>query len=251
VLQEKCAFKGIAVPQLADLTAHRVDVEAGWKTMLDHQLPALLPVESFWDELPAIFDWLHGAPTPVPLAPFPIPGTLIRERVFEISGGFGQPSFIETIRFAAANRVCIDLQYRDSKGAISTRAVEPYSFRRSAAGDVLLMATQEIDGGARSFRIDRILGVTATQRTFVPRYPVELTPTGSISIPQNFSIEASRAPRRPMRRAINTGPAYIFRCPVCGKQFSRKTYDSALRTHKNKSGWDCYGSYGIHVRTKY
>lgn len=251
VLQEKCAFKGITVPQLADLTVHRMDVEAGWKQMLDHQLPALLPVDSFWDELPAIFDWLHGVAVSAPLAAFPIPGTLVRERVLEIPGGFGQQSFIETIRFAAANRLRIELQYRDSKGAVSMRTVEPYSFRRSVAGDVLLMATQEIDGAARSFRVDRILGVTATQRTFVPRYPVELTPTGPISIPQNFSIAATRAPRRPMRRAVSTGPTYIFRCPVCGKQFSRKEYDATLRTHKNKSGWDCYGSYGIYVRTKY
>lgn len=87
-------------------------------------------------------------------------------------GGFGQPSFIETIRFAATNRLRIDLQYRDAKGAVSTPAVEPYSFRRSAAGDVFLMATQESDGDARSFRIDRILCVALTQRTFVPRYAV-------------------------------------------------------------------------------
>ncbi len=251
VLKEKCEFKGIAVPQLADLMAHRIDVEAGWKQMLDHQLPALLPVDSFWDELPAIFDWLHGAAAPPRLAPFPIAGTLVRERIFETPGVLGSQSFIETIRFAAANRLRIDLQYRDLKGAISTRTVEPYSFRRSAAGDVRLMATQEADGEPRSFLLDGILGVSVTQRTFVPRYLVELTPAGSMSIPQSFSNAMPRALRRPMRRIVSTGPTYIFRCSACGKQFSRKTHDSSLRPHKNKSGWACYGRHGIYVRLKY
>jgi predicted nucleotidyltransferase component of viral defense system len=251
VLQQKCEFKGIALPKLADLMTHRGDVEAGWKTMLDHQLPALLPVDSFWDELPAIFDWLHGVAVIAPLAPFPIAGTVVRERILTTPGGFSGQSFIETIRFAAANRLRIDLQYRDLKGAVTTRTVEPYSFRRSSAGDVRLMATQEADGQPRSFLIDGILGVSVTQRTFVPRYPVELTPTGPVAIPQSFSIAASRAPRRPMRRAVRTGPTYIYRCPVCSKEFSRKTHDSALRPHKNKSGWDCYGRHGMYVRTKF
>jgi predicted nucleotidyltransferase component of viral defense system len=251
VLQQKCEFKGIPLPRLADLMTHRGDVEAGWKTMLDHQLPALLPVDSFWDELPAIFDWLHGVAIAAPLAPFPIPGTVVRERILTTPGGFGGQSFIETIRFAAANRLRIDLQYRDLKGAVTTRTVEPYSFRRSSAGDVRLMATQEADGQPRSFLINGILGVGVTQRTFVPRYPIELTPTGPVVIPQSFSIAASRAPRRPMRRAVSTGPTYIYRCPVCSKEFSRKTHDATLRPHKNKSGWDCYGRHGIYVRTKF
>jgi predicted nucleotidyltransferase component of viral defense system len=251
VLEQKCEFKGIALPQLANLVAHRGDVEAGWKTMLDHQLPALLPVDSFWDELPSIFDWLHGVAVAAPLAAFPIAGTVVRERVLQTPGGFSNQSFIETIRFAASNRLRIDLQYRDLEGAVTTRTIEPYSFRRSAAGDVRLMATQEEDGAPRSFRIDRILGVSMTQRTFTPRYTIELTPTGPVVIPQTFSIAASRAPRRPMRRAVRTGPTYIYRCPICHKEFSRKTHDAALRPHKNKSGWDCSGRHGIYVRTKY
>ncbi len=148
VLQQKCEFKGIALPLLADLMTHRGNVEAGWKTMLDHQLPALLPVDSFWDELPAIFDWLHGFAVLAPLVPFPIVGTVVRERIFTTPGGFSGQSFIETVRFAAANRLRIDLQYRDLKGTVTTRTVEPYSFRRSSAGDVRLMATQEADGQA-------------------------------------------------------------------------------------------------------
>jgi predicted nucleotidyltransferase component of viral defense system len=39
VLREKCAFKGIELPRLADLQPHRGEVEAGWVHMLNHQLP--------------------------------------------------------------------------------------------------------------------------------------------------------------------------------------------------------------------
>lgn len=90
VLSQKCDFRGIALPRLDDLAAHRPDLEAGWQHMLAHQLPALLPVNSFWDELPAIFDWLHGgsAEIELPAAPPAIAGgTVVRERI--IAGGFG------------------------------------------------------------------------------------------------------------------------------------------------------------------
>ena len=39
VLREKCVFKGIELPRLADLQPHRAAVEAGWVHMLSHQPP--------------------------------------------------------------------------------------------------------------------------------------------------------------------------------------------------------------------
>lgn len=255
VLREKCAFKGIELPRLADLEPHRIDLEAGWAQMLAHQLPALLPLNSFWDELPTIFGWLHGAPVPVPAAAFPNIGgaaTVIRERIFNVPSGVTGQTFVETIRFAAVNRLRIDLQYRDLEGRVTTRTIEPYSLRRSQAGDVRLMATQESDGAPRSFLLSGILNISLTQRTFTPRYPIELTSTGPLSIPQSFSAAAPRvASSRRIGRAARSGPTYIFRCPVCRKEFSRSTHDATLRKHKNKQGWDCYGTYGIYVRTKY
>src|SRR6478672_762427 len=35
VLSEKCAFKGIELPHLADIQPHRAEVEAGWVHMLN------------------------------------------------------------------------------------------------------------------------------------------------------------------------------------------------------------------------
>ncbi len=256
VLREKCAFKGIELPRLADIQPHRAEVEAGWVHMLNHQLPALLPVNSFWDALGEIFDWLHGQVLAPVLAPMPLGAndTLIRDRIIGVPAGSGSQSFIEMIRFAAANRLLVEIDYRDKKGVRSTRAVEAYSLRRSQTGDILLMAARADSGQARSYLISNILGVSPTQTSFTPRYPIELTPSGPQFIPdtsRSTGMTSSRLPRATRLRAASTGPIYVYRCTVCRKLFERKTQDTTLRPHKNPAGWQCYGTYGTHVRTKY
>jgi predicted nucleotidyltransferase component of viral defense system len=255
VLRKKCDFKGIALPQLADIGRHRGDVEAGWTHMLNHQLPALLPVGSFWDALSEIFDWLHGQVRMPVLPPMPLLGAsqeAIRERIIGLPAGSRGQTFVETIRFAAANRLLVNIDYRDQRGNRSTRDIEAYSLRRSRAGDVLLMAVRADSGEPRSYRVDSILAVAPTQITFAPRYPIELTPAGPQSIP-----ETSRSPGiitstlgRSRTRVAGGGPTYVFRCTVCRKLFERKIYDGTLRPHKNPAGYQCYGRYGTHVRTK-
>jgi predicted nucleotidyltransferase component of viral defense system len=267
VLRAKCDFKGIGLPRIIDLEPHRADLEAGWVHMLDHQLPALLPVASFWDALPEIFAWLEGAVAPL-LAAMPLGAadTLIRERVISLpAGGLGQ-SQIELIRFAAVNRLLVEIDYRDKAGKRSTRSIEAYSLRRSQAGEVLLMAVRADNGQPRSYLVRSILGARPTQTSFTPRYPIELTPEGPQNIPRTTG--AARAsvrsvvPRSPaIRRAaprsatasgFGSGPTYVFKCAVCGKTFNKKTYDATLNPHKNsRTGYPCLGTHGALVRTKY
>ena len=194
--------------------------------------------------------------------------TLIRERIIGLpAGGRGQ-NYIEMIRFAAANRLLVEIDYRDKQGNRSTRAIEAYSLRRSQAGDVLLMAVRADNGQSRSYLVDSILGVATTQTPFSPRYPIELTPSGPQSIPQAASsgsgggFGVQRAPvirRSPARRLTRStsfaganGPTYVFKCSVCGKTFNKKSYDATLNKHKNsRTGYECYGRFGTFVRTKY
>jgi predicted nucleotidyltransferase component of viral defense system len=255
VLREKCAFKGIELPRLVDLQPHRAAVEAGWVHMLDHQLPALLPVNSFWDALGEIFDWLHGQVVALVLAPMAMGANnaLIRDRIISLPAGSSGQSFIEMIRFAAANRLLVEIDYRDKKGVRSKRAIEAYSLRRSQAGDVLLMAARADSGEARSYLVSNILGVSPTQTSFSPRYPIELTPSGPQSILATSRSSGIATVRRTPRRSsrASSGPTYVYRCTVCRKLFERKTQDSTLRPHKNPAGWACYGTYGTYVRTKY
>jgi hypothetical protein len=253
VLREKCAFKGIELPRLADLEPHRDALETGWVHMLNHQLPALLPATSFWEALPEIFDWLHGqvvAPAMAMAASSP----LVQERIISFPAGSRGQSFIETIRFAGANRLLVEIDYRDQEGNRSTRLIEAYSLRRSKAGDVRLMAVRADDGQPRSYLVNSILGVTPTQRTFSPRYPIELTPTGFQSIPEtsrSAGIETAQTTTRRRSRASSSGRTYVYRCTICRKLFERKSQDTTLRQHKNPTGFQCYGTYGTYVRTKY
>ncbi|MDX2346863.1 MAG: nucleotidyl transferase AbiEii/AbiGii toxin family protein [Legionella sp.] len=60
VLEKKCSFKGIKVPQYHDLLGHKNACLAGWNIQLAHQVRALPSFESFWDELPNFFNWLEG-----------------------------------------------------------------------------------------------------------------------------------------------------------------------------------------------
>ncbi len=258
VLREKCTFKGIGLPNLAELEQHRAALEAGWVHMLAHQLPALLPVSAFWRALPEIFAWLHGQVSVSALAPMQMGANdiIIRERIIGLPAGSRGQSFIEMIRFAASNRLLVDIDYRDKQGKRSTRSIEAYSLRRSQAGEVLLMAVRADNGQARSYLVSNILGVSPTQLSFSPRYPIELTPSGPQSVQaltRSAGIPNIRtSTRRTSRfRATGTGPTFVYRCTVCGKLFQRKTQDSTLRPHKNPAGWACYGTYGTYVRTKY
>ena len=167
---------------------------------------------------------------------------------------------LEIVRFAAANRLCVALEYRNEQGRQDVRIVEPYSLRRSSAGNLLLMAVRADTGEIRSYRADRIADATATQQSFTPRYVIELTDSGPLSAPAVESKQmVSRTPswtaKEPARRTVGSftskGPTHVFRCTVCGKTFKRQTYDSTLNPHKNKTGQPCYGGYGSFVKTVY
>jgi predicted nucleotidyltransferase component of viral defense system len=270
VLRAKCEFKGIGLPRMADLELHRDELEAGWASMLNHQLPALLPVTSFWNALPDIFAWLEGAVTPaLAVMPLGAADTIIRERIVNLPSGSRGQTFIEIIRFAAANRLLVEIDYRDKVGNHSTRAIEAYSLRRTQAGDVLLMAVRADNGQSRSYLVNSILGVRTTQTSFAPRYPIELTPSGPQMIPRTSSSASSAgnaftALQAPTIRKVTArrtssakgfrqvGPTYVFRCSVCGKTFNKKSYNATLNSHKNnKTSYQCYGSIGTYVTTKY
>lgn len=255
VLRRKCEFKGIPLPSLASLGVFHAELAAEWDNMLGHQLPSLPPVDSFWNALPEFFDWLLGAAAPPRPAAYPLaPGDVV---LHAAAGAVRIPGrntpFIEVIRFAASNRLLVELDYVDDEGHQSTRTIEPYSLRRTQEGNVILHAVRAQNQQHRSYRLDRILGAQATRQTFVPRYAIELTPSGPLAIPSSPPRQTEpRITSRTSRTShASGGPTYIFRCPVCNKRFERKSYDSALRPHKNPSGWDCPGRTGYYEETKY
>jgi hypothetical protein len=89
-------------------------------------------------------------------------GPLIRARIIGLPPGSRGQSFIEIIRFAAANGLLVDIDCRDKEGNQLRRSIEAYSLRRSRAGEVLLMAVRAADGQPRSYLVSNILEVTPT-----------------------------------------------------------------------------------------
>lgn len=260
-LEQKCAFKGIEVPtmQTVDSQPARAELEAEWGNMLAHQLPVLPPFEQFWYELPNVFDWLHGVAEKTIKSSIQVSGSGAVDEAWRppsLSQAWHTTTPFEIIRFAAANRLCVDLSYQGSR-----RLIEPYSLRRTQDGNLLLYAVKHQTGEARSYRVDRIQGAEATQVSFIPRYLIELTPAGVISAPPvfkrataDFSPKISR-PRqvkpKPLYAPARNGPKYVYECTYCGKKFTRQSHDAALKPHKDKSGYPCPGRTGYLVDTKY
>ena len=263
-LARKCEFKGIEVPTFATLSdrPERVAIEVEWEQMLSHQLPTCPPFEEFWQELPAVFDWLNTNVV-LPTLPAIQYGRDVVDNTWRMppmvtAWGVGASS-LESIRFAAANRLCIELAYTKETGERTSPTIEPYSVRRTRAGDLLLFGVKTDTGESRSYRVDRIRAATVTRQTFRPRFAVELTASGPLNMPpierqpstfEGFSSPRSVAVRRPARATAaksqrGFGLSYTFACAVCGKTFKRDSYNATLNPHKNKQGWPCPGRVGF------
>ena len=181
VYEEKCESKGLDVFDFAALESSpfRVELESEWTNMLAHQLPALPPFEEFWSELPQLFEWLGGKAQSVELAPI---STSESEDTDwsppSMAWVWGQGVPFETVRFAAANHLCVELGYQGS-----VRIIEPYSLRRTREGHLLLYGIRVDNANIRAYRVDRITSVRISSTPFKPRFRVELTASGNLTAP--------------------------------------------------------------------
>lgn len=179
-LEDKCSTKGVPFPALEAISNSeaRLELESEGENMLGHQLPALPPLESFWSQLKALFDWLMEVSVEPALAraswQTEDSGTHWTAPPSVASWGFGVP--LERVRFAGANRLCIIVGYQGS-----IRTVEPYSLRRTQDGNLLLHAVRSDNGEHRAYRVDRIQSIEITNHPFKPRYIVEFSTSGPLS----------------------------------------------------------------------
>ena len=254
-LRKKCTFKGIPFPTAAALSPLHEELVArlvrhAHATSSHRCLPLRPSGANFRRCSPGS---RRGRQPAIPAA-FPLSAgdIVIRPPAGAISvPGMASSAPIEVIRFAASNRLCVELDYVDEQGKPGVRVIEPYSLRRTQAGDIVLHAVRADNQQHRSYRIDRIRGARATQRSFTPRYAVELTPTGPISTPPAAYTPRLAASGGTARRRGHSGPTYVYQCGLCGKRFERSKRDSNLRPHKNKNEWPCSGRHGVWVDTKW
>lgn len=182
-LEKKCAYKQIPVPNMDTFRnrPERDELESEWENMLAHQLPALPPFSQFWQTLPEVIEWLHGLVAKPVKAPIPIGRQAIDAtwRPPAMAQAWHANSPLERIRFAAANRLCVNLHYLNKY-----RLIEPYSLRRTQEGNILLYALRHETKEWRAYRVDRIQGIEITETPYVPEHAVELTPVGPVSNPR-------------------------------------------------------------------
>lgn len=191
-LRKKFTFKLLPEPSV-DFILSQLDLSqlrAGWEDQLSHQVEVLPPAESFYNDLrPALSWWIdehHEEPAlavvshkigevTLPRVHFPEPGIMQERRI-----GIGPNAnitfsrYIDQIRYAARNRLCIEINYHGFK-----RLVEPYSLRRPSTGNTLLYVFELQKGfistnGIRSYKINEIVSAEVKQQAFNPRYLIEL-----------------------------------------------------------------------------
>jgi len=179
VFARKCQHHGLRVPTLDDIAVspRRGELESEWANMLGHQLPELPPIAGYLEGLGELFRWLEEravAATPLPAFPTLAPGT-VRAAMPPTVASWPGGAPLERVRFAAMNQLCIDLRYGGT-----VRRIEPYSLRQSKDGNLILYAVHQSDGKPRSYRVDKIEGVTITRESFSPRYPIEFSTSTSL-----------------------------------------------------------------------
>lgn len=173
-LDAKCDHVGISPPDADSIRSSpfRQELEQEWENMLGHQLPHLPRLTEFWATLDDIFGWLRGESSPpvLPRAQMGSPDPAWEAP--KAMASWRQTAPLELIRFAGANRLKAEIDYRPEKGRWGPRVVEPYSLRMSKEGNLLLFLVND-RGELRSYRTNRIAGVRITDTSFVPRYAVE------------------------------------------------------------------------------
>jgi predicted nucleotidyltransferase component of viral defense system len=190
IFGRKCSAKKIATPSGEVLVAQvreSRELEADWKTMLDHQLPALPPLGGILSRVAASLAWIDEpitvAPAASPLSPMLIPApkplkkisaSPDQEIVAPPGGTFwGSAGPLELVRFAGSNRLMITFSYHGKQ-----RMAEPYALRRARTGNLLLYGWEGGSSHIKAFKVPEIFGLAVRETTFIPRYLVELNAIG-------------------------------------------------------------------------
>jgi predicted DNA-binding transcriptional regulator YafY len=160
-----------------------------------HGLP---PFDSYWAELPSFFSWLDHPESAMadelPAIPAKSEGEITTTAIEPGSPNF---SVLECMRFAAVNRLCVELDYRKESGQRSTYTIEPYSLRITREGNLLLYGVKLPAGEIRCFRTDRIIGATVTKQSFAPRYSIDFIPERPVRLSARQMTSTSLTPPQP------------------------------------------------------
>jgi hypothetical protein len=158
--------------------------------------------------------------------------------------GMGVP--LKTVRFAAADHLLVEPAYEGR-----TRLIEPYSLRRTRAGNLVLHAERPDGSGHRSYRFERIQGLRTATTPFRPRFPIEFSSRGPLHAPPQYRTLVPPASRTSSRsRASSTSREYLHEY-TGGRQFAHTQRNATLRRHDDQYGYRCSGPHGTYVGERY
>lgn len=82
----------------------------------------------YWEALPEFFEWLEKPETErrAVLGTVSREGNIYRPAYGQLNLRALSGQSLEIIRFAAGNRLCVNLDYTTDNGTRSTRIIEPY-----------------------------------------------------------------------------------------------------------------------------
>ena len=162
-----------------------------------------------------------------------------------------------SIMQAARTQTLLKIHYKGEK-----RLVEPYSLKYQMRRDRVereYFFAHKVSGGStgpgiRTFTADRMEAIENTDQEFEPRHPIELSKAGEM--PENRYLfdpnRPLRAPRSRLRvRSSVPRLKYRYRCPLCGKQFTKTTQSPAIGVHKGHGGYACSGRHGYYIGSHY
>jgi hypothetical protein len=146
------------------------------------------------------------------------------------------------------------------------RAIEPYALaykrpRNKPASEYFyawdLTGGRSGSQGIKTFFHHKIGKLELTDRTFDPRFSIELSKAGEAVqkdyFGQPFSTKRIRSTRTRKRttsrawRGFGSTLSYTVECPYCQKRFKRNTLTTALNPHKDDNGYPCSGRVGYLV----
>lgn len=241
LFRQKCEVKGITPPSSETLLAavrSSGELRADWEHMLAHQLPVLPPFETQLARLAPALRWIDAAPPEAPTLPRVTAGSATLEAPAGATfWGLGVP--LEVVRFAGVNRLLVEFTYHGK-----SRSAEPYSLRRTQAGNLVLFAWEVGATHIKAFTVAEIRGLRVTTKAFDPRYQVEFSPAGGL-----FAPAITRTSSGGSWRGGSNRRRYVFRCGTCQKLFRHTTNDSKLRPHTSPSGSRCSSRRGHLERT--
>jgi hypothetical protein len=100
---------------------------------------------------------------------------------------------------------------------------------------------------AKAYSIAKIQNVEVTNTPYSEKYPVEISPTGTISMPPIRRRSTGTTRMSPTSRfSPYRTPKHKYQCPICDRYFYRKNRNSKLKAHNDKDGYPCYGRSAIY-----